>query len=32
MYHLTDQEIAVDLKDGVKVDCAKFRDVLMKIK
>lgn len=32
IYHLADQMIAIDLDDGVKVNYAKFQDVLAKIK
>ena len=32
IHHLADQMIAIDLDDGVKVNYAKFQDVLAKIK
>ena len=32
IHHLADQMIAIDLDDGVKVNYAKFGDVLAKIK
>lgn len=32
VHHLADQMIAIDLDDGVKVNYAKFEDVLVKIK
>lgn len=32
IYHLADQMISIDLDDGVKVNYAKFQDVLAKIK
>lgn len=32
MHHLADQMIEIDLDDGVKVNYAKFQDVLAKIK
>ena len=32
VHHLADQMIAIDLDDGVKVNYAKFQDVLAKIK
>ena len=32
IHHLADQMIAIDLDDGVKVNYAKFQDVLEKIK
>lgn len=32
IHHLADQMIAIDLDDGVKVNYAKFQDVLVKIK
>ena len=32
IHHLADQMIAIDLDDGVKVNYAKFQDVLSKIK
>ena len=32
IHHLADQFIAIDLDDGVKVNYAKFQDVLAKIK
>lgn len=32
LHHLADQMIKIDLDDGVKVNCAKFQDVLAKIK
>ena len=32
IHHLADQYIAIDLDDGVKVNYAKFQDVLAKIK
>ena len=32
IHHLADQMIAIDLDDGVKVNYAKFADVLAKIK
>ena len=32
IHHLTDQMISIDLDDGVKVNYAKFQDVLAKIK
>ena len=32
LHHLADQMIAIDLDDGVKVNYAKFQDVLAKIK
>ena len=32
LQHLTEQMIAIDLDDGVKVNYAKFHDVLAKIK
>lgn len=32
VYHLADQNIEIDLDDGVKVNYAKFADVLAKIK
>ncbi len=32
IHHLADQMIPIDLDDGVKVSCAKFQDVLEKIK
>ena len=32
LHHLADQMIAIDLDDGVKVNYAKFEDVLEKIK
>ena len=32
IHHLADQMIAIDLDDGVKVNYAKFQDVLTKIK
>ena len=32
IHHLADQMIKIDLDDGVKVNYAKFQDVLAKIK
>ena len=32
IHHLADQMITIDLDDGVKVNYAKFQDVLAKIK
>ena len=32
IHHLADQMISIDLDDGVKVNYAKFQDVLAKIK
>jgi len=32
IHHLADQYISIDLDDGVKVNYAKFQDVLAKIK
>ena len=32
IHHLADQMIPIDLDDGVKVNYAKFQDVLAKIK
>ncbi len=32
LHHLADQMIKIDLDDGVKVNYAKFQDVLAKIK
>ena len=32
IHHLADQMIRIDLDDGVKVNYAKFQDVLAKIK
>ena len=32
IHHLADQMIAIDLDDGVKVNYAKFQDVLARIK
>ena len=32
IHHLADQMISIDLDDGVKVNYAKFQDVLEKIK
>ena len=32
LHHLADQMIAIDLDDGVKVNYAKFQDVLAKVK
>ena len=32
IHHLADQMIAIDLDDGVKVNYAKYQDVLAKIK
>ena len=32
VHHLADQMISIDLDDGVKVNYAKFQDVLAKIK
>ena len=32
IHHLVDQMISIDLDDGVKVNYAKFQDVLAKIK
>ncbi|KXL52247.1 hypothetical protein CLNEO_24120 [Anaerotignum neopropionicum] len=32
IHHLADQYISIDLDDGVKVNFAKFQDVLAKIK
>ena len=32
VHHLADQMIEIDLDDGVKVNYAKFQDVLAKIK
>ena len=32
LHHLADQMIEIDLDDGVKVNYAKFQDVLAKIK
>ena len=32
VHHLADQMIAIDLDDGVKVNYAKFQDVLAKIR
>ena len=32
LHHLADQMIAIDLDDGVKLNYAKFQDVLAKIK
>lgn len=32
IYHLADQMISIDLDDGVKVNYAKFQDMLAKIK
>ena len=32
IHHLADQAISIDLDDGVKVNYAKFEDVLAKIK
>ena len=32
IHHLADRMIAIDLDDGVKVNYAKFQDVLEKIK
>ena len=32
VHHLADQMIAIDLDNGVKVNYAKFQDVLAKIK
>ena len=32
IHHLADQMISIDLDDGVKVNYAKFADVLAKIK
>ena len=32
IHHLADQMVPIDLDDGVKVNCAKFADVLAKIK
>ena len=32
LHHLADQMISIDLDDGVKVNYAKFQDVLAKIK
>ena len=32
VHHLADQMVRIDLDDGVKVNCAKFADVLAKIK
>lgn len=32
IHHLADQMISIDLDDGVKLNYAKFQDVLAKIK
>ena len=32
LHHLADQMIKIDLDDGVKVNYAKFQDVLAKVK
>ena len=32
VHHLADQMITIDLDDGVKVNYAKFEDVLTKVK
>ena len=32
IHHLADQMIEIDLDDGVKVNYAKFQDVLAKVK